>query len=273
MKVKKIVAGLAAMSMLAAFSTQTVMAADTVGITAEEVTVSAGSEFTVNVKLDGVPASGISVCEFAVKYDAKVVTVTGVTGGKITQNGVEDVEKFDGVTAFFADTSVAGLATMTYSTAQSEAAYCITEDGVYATITGTVAENAKPGKYPLEIVAIDRAVNEGSKDTNKDIKFGYIDAEGKAAKYETTVTNGAVIVKGSEDDTTNPGDVKYGDVDEDGDVDIMDVILLNRYLMIGAKVEPQGMINADVDLNGQADSVDSLNILKAVVQLITLPVE
>ena len=43
--------------------------------------------------------------------------------------------------------------------------------------------------------------------------------------------------------------------------------------MIGAKVEPQGMLNADVDINNQADSVDSLNILKAVVQLITLPVE
>lgn len=76
-------------------------------------------------------------------------------------------------------------------------------------------------------------------------------------------------------DPTDP-DLKvtmYGDVDVDGDVDIMDVILLNRYLMIGAEVTPQGMVNADVDNNKKADAVDSLNILKAVVQLITLPVE
>ena len=53
----------------------------------------------------------------------------------------------------------------------------------------------------------------------------------------------------------------------------MDVILLNRNLMIGTKIGPQGMINADVDLNGTADAVDSLNILKHVVQLIpTLPI-
>lgn len=65
----------------------------------------------------------------------------------------------------------------------------------------------------------------------------------------------------------------YGDVDCDGDVDIMDVILLNRSLMIGAEIEPQGVMNADVDSSDTVDAVDSLNILKAVVQLITLPVQ
>lgn len=69
------------------------------------------------------------------------------------------------------------------------------------------------------------------------------------------------------------GKTVYGDVDESGTVTVMDVILLNRNLMIGTKIEPQGMINADVDLNGTADAVDSLNILKHVVQLIpTLPI-
>ncbi|MDE5564726.1 MAG: leucine-rich repeat protein, partial [Oscillospiraceae bacterium] len=71
--------------------------------------------------------------------------------------------------------------------------------------------------------------------------------------------------------TTDPT-VIYGDVDENGELNIMDVILLNRNLMIGAKVSAQGLLNADVDGNGTADAVDSLNILKAVVKLITLPV-
>ncbi|MDE5563945.1 MAG: dockerin type I repeat-containing protein [Oscillospiraceae bacterium] len=66
--------------------------------------------------------------------------------------------------------------------------------------------------------------------------------------------------------------VHYGDADCNGNLNIMDVILLNRYLMIGAPVSLSGMLNADVDGSGTIDSVDSLNILKAVVQLITLPV-
>ncbi len=76
-------------------------------------------------------------------------------------------------------------------------------------------------------------------------------------------------------DTTVPTEAgtSYGDVDNDGDVDIMDVILLNRNLMIGTEVSAQGMLNADVDNSGEADAVDSLNILKAVVKLITLPIQ
>ncbi len=79
----------------------------------------------------------------------------------------------------------------------------------------------------------------------------------------------------TDDDTTAPAPdgVVYGDVNEDGEIGIMDVILLNRNLMVGAKISEQGMINADVNKDGKTDAVDSLNILKAVVQLITLPVE
>lgn len=67
-------------------------------------------------------------------------------------------------------------------------------------------------------------------------------------------------------------EVLYGDVNCDGGVNVMDVILLNRNLMIGAEITEQGLRNADVDINGRADAADSLNILKAVVKLITLPV-
>ncbi|MDE5563895.1 MAG: carbohydrate-binding protein, partial [Oscillospiraceae bacterium] len=76
-------------------------------------------------------------------------------------------------------------------------------------------------------------------------------------------------------DTTEPsetGTILYGDTNVDGKVDIMDVILLNRNLMIGAEISEQGILNADVDDSGNVDAVDSLNILKAVVQLITLPI-
>lgn len=69
------------------------------------------------------------------------------------------------------------------------------------------------------------------------------------------------------------GETVYGDVDENGSINIMDAILLNRHLMIGAPISPQGLLNADVDNSGSCDEVDSLCILKYVTQIITfLPV-
>ena len=72
---------------------------------------------------------------------------------------------------------------------------------------------------------------------------------------------------------TKPGTVLYGDVDESGVVDIMDVIAINKSLLGGLTLTDQGKTNADVDLNQAIDTTDALNILKAVVKLTTLPVK
>ena len=80
--------------------------------------------------------------------------------------------------------------------------------------------------------------------------------------------------KPTEDSTSGrPAASLYGDVDSSGKVDIIDVITLNKSLMIGEVIMPEGKANADVDRNGIINETDSLNILKFVVELITLPVE
>ena len=61
----------------------------------------------------------------------------------------------------------------------------------------------------------------------------------------------------------------YGDVNEDEAVDILDVILLNKYLLGNADLSPAQKLNADVDNNDALDATDSLNILKYVVEMIT----
>ena len=74
--------------------------------------------------------------------------------------------------------------------------------------------------------------------------------------------------------TDSTDSVKYGDVDLDGKVTIVDVITLNKSLMIGEKLTAQQMKNANVDRKGdKPDEIDALNILKAVVEMITLPVK
>ncbi len=273
MKVRKIVAGLAAVSMLAAFSAQSVFAAETVTISADKVTAKAGAEFTMNVELSDVPAAGISVCEFAVTYDTSVVEVTGVKVGKIADKGADDAEKFEGASAFESDYSTAGVINVSYTTGLDDAAYWITEDGVMLTITGKVNASAKDGAVSeFKIGAIDRETTEGSGTANSAISIGNIGADYTVTKYEAAVSNGSVTVK---NDATTPstGDVKYGDVNCDGEVDLLDVLALNRNLLIGEELGDQGKANADVDKDGKPTAVDALNILKFTIKLVQeLPV-
>ncbi len=67
--------------------------------------------------------------------------------------------------------------------------------------------------------------------------------------------------------TAPSGDVNYGDVNVDGNVNILDVILLNKALLAGEKITDEGIANADVDQDGTPSSADSLLILKFTVGL------
>ncbi len=60
-----------------------------------------------------------------------------------------------------------------------------------------------------------------------------------------------------------------GDVNEDGGVNILDVIALNKALLVGAEISEQGRLNADVNASGAPDSDDALTILKFTIHLVT----
>lgn len=97
--------------------------------------------------------------------------------------------------------------------------------------------------------------------------------------YMSTVGCGIVYGRVSEggepttEPTTDAGDEPlYGDSNVDGDVGVADVILVNQYYMKTADLEAQGLINADVDRDEDVDLTDSLNILKSLIDLVTLPV-
>lgn len=77
----------------------------------------------------------------------------------------------------------------------------------------------------------------------------------------------------SETQTPGQDDVLYGDVNLDGEVDILDVIKLNKFLLGSTALNAQERVNANVDGNTDIDSTDSLNILKYVVKILdSLPV-
>lgn len=76
-------------------------------------------------------------------------------------------------------------------------------------------------------------------------------------------------VEPTEPTTDEPFVPMYGDVNIDGEVDILDVIMYNKFLL-GAKttITEEGKINGDVNVDGKYEPDDSLNILKCVVKLI-----
>lgn len=76
-------------------------------------------------------------------------------------------------------------------------------------------------------------------------------------------------------ETTAPDSkVVYGDVDCDGTVTILDVLTLNQHLLgIGEELKEGGDKNADVDNNNVLDDTDAMNILKSLVNLVSLPVK
>ena len=68
---------------------------------------------------------------------------------------------------------------------------------------------------------------------------------------------------------TGETETMLGDVDENGTINILDVITLNKAVLGKESLSKQAEINADVDLNGTPDSTDSLTILKYIVGLVT----
>ena len=71
-------------------------------------------------------------------------------------------------------------------------------------------------------------------------------------------------------ETVPAGDVVYGDVNEDGAVDIMDVIALNKFLLGSETLSDQAKRNGNVVAGDGLDTTDSLTILKVVVEMIGL---
>ena len=96
------------------------------------------------------------------------------------------------------------------------------------------------------------------------LQFGYwYGGQGETELDSVTLKSVEVFYKEKATVTT------WGDVNEDGEVDIRDVILANRSIFGKATLSEQAKVNADLNADEIVDSSDSLNILKLVVKILT----
>jgi hypothetical protein len=74
-------------------------------------------------------------------------------------------------------------------------------------------------------------------------------------------------------ETTKPdgttGTISAGDVNADGEISILDVLILSKHLLTGSALDARAVKSADVDRSGTPDFSDVLLILKRTVALIT----
>ncbi|MDE5885327.1 MAG: glycoside hydrolase family 9 protein, partial [Oscillospiraceae bacterium] len=101
------------------------------------------------------------------------------------------------------------------------------------------------------------------------------------------VYDNGVLVGGTEPDGTKPagnpdatpelsqesssessGNVLWGDANHNGEVDISDVVLMNRVYVGVDEISEKGLANADVDQSGKIELSDSMNVLKLLVHLL-----
>jgi len=290
MKTRKIIASALAFIMATTVAAGSAFAADeTVTFSANKVEAVAGGNFSVDISLSDIPATAVQNCEFAVKYDASVLSITDVKAGKITNTGADSAEAdISGeCPSFFENHSIAGTVNLSFSTGLKDKGYWIAEDGVFATISGTVAAGATAGEYPIEIVAISRDDLSG---VNDSIFAGYID-NGKVVEYSTAVKDGAVIVtaqtvitttvtSGSGTTTTTTTttkkpvtDASYGDTNLDETISMIDLVYLNKYIAGAMTFNDQQIANADCFNDGAIDPSDSTALMQRIAGQITdLPV-
>ncbi|MDE5768528.1 MAG: glycoside hydrolase family 9 protein [Oscillospiraceae bacterium] len=64
------------------------------------------------------------------------------------------------------------------------------------------------------------------------------------------------------------GEILWGDANDNGEVDISDVVLMNRVYVGVDEITDKGLTNADVDQSGKIELADSMNVLRLLVHLL-----
>nr|AEV58536.1 scaffoldin C [Ruminococcus flavefaciens] len=276
MKTKKIVIGAmaAAMLSLSVCSIAPAVAADeTVQISVSKTTAEAGGEFKVDVSLADIPTTGLQCCNFAIKYDPKVLTIKDITAGTLA--GTVSGDASSSMLPNFNNYSQEGLISVMWSTSVDDASKWLKGEGTFCTITGTVAAGTANGTVSeITVLPTSRETYDGSGVMNDAFDCGYL-KDGVKVNFNVKPNAGSVTI-GSEETTTTPpatttttenkpGVSLRGDANLDNKVSVADAVAILQSIANKDKyaLKPQGAVNGDVEGNNDGiTSADALRIQK-----------
>ena len=209
--------------------------------------------------------TGIMVMELAIQSDLEYTVYNHPKKFSITCSELATADpgvnyELDGVMSFGESWDMPGITKCTWASADA--------DPNLKTFLGLVAKvpiDAQPGDEYLVHLVAEHPSGWHCVVQKKDngIVTDYV------ADNKVTLVDGYIRIVGEEETTEPAEEIVLGDLDGSGSVDIMDVILVNKYLLGSASFTDADRAAADVDGNGEVDSTDSLNILKRVVEIIT----
>nr|AEV58575.1 scaffoldin C [Ruminococcus flavefaciens] len=277
MKTKKIVIGAmaAAMLSLSVCSIAPAVAADeTVQISVSKTTAEAGGEFKVDVSLADIPTTGLQCCNFAIKYDPKVLTIRDITAGTLA--GTVSGDASSSMLPNFNNYSQEGLISVMWSTSVDDASKWLKGEGTFCTITGTVAAGTANGTVSeITVLPTSRETYDGSGVMNDAFDCGYL-KDGVKVNFNVKPNAGSVTI-GSEETTTTPpattttttenkpGVSLRGDANLDNKVSVADAVAILQSIANKDKyaLKPQGAVNGDVEGNNDGiTGADALWIQK-----------
>nr|AEV58544.1 scaffoldin C [Ruminococcus flavefaciens] len=276
MKTKKIVIGTmaAAMLSLSVCSIAPAVAADeTVQISVSKTTAEAGGEFKVDVSLADIPTTGLQCCNFAIKYDPKVLTIKDITAGTLA--GTVSGDASSSMLPNFNNYSQEGLISVMWSTSVDDASKWLKGEGTFCTITGTVAAGTANGTVSeITVLPTSRETYDGSGVMNDAFDCGYL-KDGVKVNFNVKPNAGSVTI-GSEETTTTPpatttttenkpGVSLRGDANLDNKVSVADAVAILQSIANKDKyaLKPQGAVNGDVEGNNDGiTGADALRIQK-----------
>ena len=275
MKTKKIVIGAmaAAMLSLSVCSIAPAVAADeTVQISASKTEAEAGGAFKVDVSLSDIPSTGLQCCNFAIKYDPKVLTITDIKAGTLA--GSVSGDSSSSMLPNFGNYSQEGLISVAWSTSVDDSSKWLKGEGTFCTITGTVAAGTANGTVSeITVLPTSRETYDGSGVMNDAFDCGYL-KDGVKVNFNVKPNAGSVTI-GSEETTTppatttttenKPGVSLRGDANLDNKVSVADAVAILQSIANKDKyaLKPQGAVNGDVEGNNDGiTGADALRIQK-----------
>nr|AEV58706.1 scaffoldin C [Ruminococcus flavefaciens] len=276
MKTKKVVVGAIAATMLSlsVCSLAPVFAAgETVQISVSKTTAEAGGEFKVDVSLADIPTTGLQCCNFAIKYDPKVLTIKDITAGTLA--GTVSGDASSSMLPNFNNYSQEGLISVMWSTSVDDASKWLKGEGTFCTITGTVAAGTANGTVSeITVLPTSRETYDGSGVMNDAFDCGYL-KDGVKVNFNVKPNAGSVTI-GSEETTTTPpatttttenkpGVSLRGDANLDNKVSVADAVAILQSIANKDKyaLKPQGAVNGDVEGNNDGiTGADALRIQK-----------
>ncbi|MDD5946296.1 MAG: cellulase family glycosylhydrolase [Oscillospiraceae bacterium] len=143
----------------------------------------------------------------------------------------------------------------------------------YGLFEPSLWQTLETGKY----IGLDHQKALGNNGTGLSLNEFYADyahTEGSNLDGGTILNSQGSIVTGvttSASTSTAPANLRYGDINENGEVTIADVIVYNRYIAedIATVVTEQGLANAEVTGDGNITGEDAVKVLKYLASLIS----